>query len=228
MVEVWFGTRFTPQPLTNEPRLLHFSGFFFQTFPFSSKLELVLSLASDSFWWGVLTTFVRSPKRLLEWPICRQGDDITLHLIPCPPNNHTSEKTISSSPLPLQTARYAPKVGGISTWSRQKCSSFLVFNVREYPGEFLAVLASHSPVARQTRRGQHLWVHSCTRGGVETAATELFNRESDGEPLSELWKQVAGVGGWLGERQPRVQELLTWPLKNAMLLYCLQVAARDV
>lgn len=229
MVAVWF----TPEPLTNEPRLLSCSVFPL-TFPFSSELELelvLLSLASDSLWWGVLTAFVRSPKRLLEWPICRRGDDITLHLIPCPPgqaNNHTSEKTISSSLLPLQTARFAPRVGGISTWSRQKCWSFLVFYVREYPGGFPAALASHSPVARQTRRGQRLWVRSCTRGGVETAASGLFYREPDGEPLSELWKQVAGVGGWLGERQPRVEELLTWPVKNVMLLHCLQNAARDV
>lgn len=46
------------------------------------ELVLLLSLASDGLWWGVLTAFVRSPKRLLEWPLCRRGMILPCSLFP--------------------------------------------------------------------------------------------------------------------------------------------------
>lgn len=121
-VWVWFRTKFTTPPLTDEPDF--FTSLCFQT---SSQFSRdwtwacvdVVSLPPDSLWWGVLTVFVRSPKRLLEWPVCRQGDDITRSLFPVLLASHKwknspFQATIASSPLPLQTARFALMVEGIS------------------------------------------------------------------------------------------------------------------
>lgn len=203
-------------------QLLYFCLLFSST-EIDLELVLLLSLASDRLWWGVLTAFVRSPKRLLEWPLCRRGDDITLLLVPCPSgqaDNHTSEKTgpfqpmISSSPLPLRPARFTLKVGGhidlvqtkvlraflfylwpfIHWWISRSLSGARHLRVPLVLSSFMQEITFTPQLYGRTWWGQRLWVHSCTGGDGETAANELFYREWDGE-LLELWKQVAGVGG---------------------------------
>ena len=139
-----------------------------------------VSLAPDSLCWGVLTVFVRAPKRLLEWPVCRQGG-WCYAFIPSPPGlTQVRKRSVTgndSSLLPLQMARFVLMVGGISNRSFVCVCLLFFFNDPEYPSGFPAALAvQHAfdfqgtmfgSVTGQMWWGQH---YSSTRVTVETAA----------------------------------------------------------
>lgn len=107
------------------------------------ELELVLMLCR----WlliasgALLTVFVRSPKRLFEWPVCRRGGWDYPAPNSLPSWYHTSDKqSVSGQRLhhlrPLKTARVGGWVGGKSSRS-----FFFFFHQPEFPSGFPAALA---------------------------------------------------------------------------------------
>lgn len=153
---------------------------------------VMMSLAPDSLWWGILTAFVCSPQASAQMA-CLQMGGWYYPAAFFPLSSWRSrvgklaffKEQLHHPSSPLQTATFVLKVGGVSTRSRQKClySLFVVF-ITLYTSACLLrpqrvfifpSLCGHScrkcvysSVLGQMWWGQHLWVHSCTWVGVES------------------------------------------------------------